>query len=116
MKAKEWLKVLWGMDPLCHRHYLVFISDTGKNGLLKLQQMEKCSLYFLGIHTKQLQFPSDLLKWGTKLQATEDVASQLLARFPEAEQDLPFPCSSNLSFLFTVTLPKGGLGFVFVPF
>jgi len=41
------------------------------------------------------------------------VASQLLARFPEEEQDLPLPCSSNLSFPSIATLPKGwGLGFV----
>lgn len=69
--------------------------------------MEKCRLYFGGIYTKQLQFPSDLLKGGTKPHTTSDAPSQLFACFPEQEQGLPFPGSSNLSFFSLVTVSKG---------
>lgn len=44
--------------------------------------MEKCRLYLGGIYIKQLQFPSDLLKWGTKPHAASVTPAQVLAPLP----------------------------------
>lgn len=72
----------------------------------------------MGIHTKQLQFPSDLLKGGCKTTGTRDVASQFLTRFPEEEQDLPFPLLLQpVLSLHSDAAQRVGVGFcVFVAF